>query len=69
MYQHLQGELPVPSAVHSSSDFDLSEKSPLGSPEHSHDLEGQRSTLPLLPSKFPSGNIFPTEEFGYWEKL
>ncbi|XP_063030364.1 CDK5 regulatory subunit-associated protein 2 isoform X2 [Melospiza melodia melodia] len=37
----------------SSSDFDLSEKSPLGSPEHRHDLEGQHSTLPLLPSKFP----------------
>ncbi|XP_068887627.1 CDK5 regulatory subunit-associated protein 2 isoform X2 [Aphelocoma coerulescens] len=60
MYQHLQGESPVPSAVHSSSDFDLSEKSPLGSPEHRHDLEGQHSTLPLLPSKFPPGsaNIF-----------
>ncbi|XP_071309712.1 CDK5 regulatory subunit-associated protein 2 isoform X2 [Agelaius tricolor] len=39
----------------SSSDFDLSEKSPLGSPEHRHDLEGQHSTLPLLPSKFPPG--------------
>ncbi|XP_030817203.1 LOW QUALITY PROTEIN: CDK5 regulatory subunit-associated protein 2 [Camarhynchus parvulus] len=37
----------------SSSDFDVSEKSPLGSPEHRHDLEGQHSTLPLLPSKFP----------------
>ncbi|XP_041908300.1 CDK5 regulatory subunit-associated protein 2 isoform X2 [Corvus kubaryi] len=53
MYQRLQGESPVPSVVHSSSDFDLSEKSPLGSPEHRHDLEGQHSTLPLLPSKFP----------------
>ncbi|XP_063030366.1 CDK5 regulatory subunit-associated protein 2 isoform X4 [Melospiza melodia melodia] len=53
MYQHLQDESPVPSALHSSSDFDLSEKSPLGSPEHRHDLEGQHSTLPLLPSKFP----------------
>ncbi|XP_038012179.1 CDK5 regulatory subunit-associated protein 2 isoform X2 [Motacilla alba alba] len=53
MYQHLQGESPVPSALHSSSDFDVSEKSPLGSPEHRHDLEGQHSTLPLLPSKFP----------------
>ncbi|XP_030142315.4 CDK5 regulatory subunit-associated protein 2 isoform X2 [Taeniopygia guttata] len=53
MYQHLQDESPVPSALHSSSDFDLSEKSPLGSPEHRHDLQGQHSTLPLLPSKFP----------------
>ncbi|XP_062361553.1 CDK5 regulatory subunit-associated protein 2 [Cinclus cinclus] len=53
MYQHLQDESPVPSALHSSSDFDLSEKSPLGSPEHRHDLEGQHNTLPLLPSKFP----------------
>ncbi|XP_032933407.1 CDK5 regulatory subunit-associated protein 2 isoform X2 [Catharus ustulatus] len=53
IYQHLQDESPVPSALHSSSDFDLSEKSPLGSPEHRHDLEGQHSTLPLLPSKFP----------------
>uniref|UniRef100_A0A8C3RGL1 CDK5 regulatory subunit-associated protein 2 n=1 Tax=Cyanoderma ruficeps TaxID=181631 RepID=A0A8C3RGL1_9PASS len=53
MYQSLQGESPVPSALHSSSDFDLSEKSPLGSPEHRHDVEGQHSTLPLLPSKFP----------------
>ncbi|TRZ14730.1 hypothetical protein HGM15179_012394 [Zosterops borbonicus] len=53
MYQSLQGESPVPSALHSLSDFDLSEKSPLGSPEHRHDLEGQHSTLPLLPSKFP----------------
>ncbi|NXD91540.1 CK5P2 protein, partial [Chaetorhynchus papuensis] len=53
MYQHLQGESPVLSALHSSSDLDLSEKSPLGSPEHRHDLEGQLSTLPLLPSNFP----------------
>ncbi|XP_066057098.1 CDK5 regulatory subunit-associated protein 2 isoform X3 [Chamaea fasciata] len=53
MYQSLQGESPVPSALHSSSDFDLSEKSPLGSPVHRHDLEGQHSALPLLPSKFP----------------
>ncbi|XP_033374273.1 CDK5 regulatory subunit-associated protein 2 isoform X4 [Parus major] len=53
MHQHLQEETPVPSALHSSSDFDLSEKSPLGSPEHRHDLGGQHSTLPPLPSKFP----------------
>ncbi|XP_058709574.1 CDK5 regulatory subunit-associated protein 2 [Poecile atricapillus] len=53
MHQHLQDETPVPSALHSSSDFDLSEKSPLGSPEHRHDLGGQHSTLPPLPSKFP----------------
>lgn len=62
MYQSLQGESPVPSALHSSSDFDLSEKSPLGSPEHRHDLEGQHSTLPLLPSKFPPGNVFSPQK-------
>lgn len=62
MYQHLQDESPVPSALHSPSDFDLSEKSLLGSPEHRHDLEGQHSTLPLLPSKFPPGNVFPMED-------
>ncbi|XP_050175707.1 CDK5 regulatory subunit-associated protein 2 [Myiozetetes cayanensis] len=50
MYQQLQDESPVPSALQSLSDFDLSEKSPLGSPEHRRDLEGQHSTAP---SKFP----------------
>ncbi|KFP30496.1 CDK5 regulatory subunit-associated protein 2, partial [Colius striatus] len=53
MYQQLKDESPVPSALHSLSDLDLSEKSSLGSPEHSHDLEGQHGTLALLPSKFP----------------
>ncbi|XP_027733661.1 CDK5 regulatory subunit-associated protein 2 isoform X3 [Empidonax traillii] len=50
MYQQLQDESPVPSALQSLSDFDLSEKSPLGSPERRRDLEGQHSTVP---SKFP----------------
>ncbi|KFQ05321.1 CDK5 regulatory subunit-associated protein 2, partial [Leptosomus discolor] len=53
MYQQLKDESPVPSALHSLSDFDLSEKSSLGSPEHKHDLEGQHGTLALLPNKFP----------------
>ncbi|KAM6336977.1 CDK5 regulatory subunit-associated protein 2 isoform 4-T4 [Alca torda] len=53
MYQQLKDESPVPSALHSLSDFDLSEKSSLGSPEHRHDPAGLRGTLPLLPNKFP----------------
>ncbi|NXW92343.1 CK5P2 protein, partial [Alopecoenas beccarii] len=53
MYQQLKDESPVPSALHSLSDFDLSEKSSLGSPEHRPDLEGQHGTLALLPNKFP----------------
>ncbi|KAM6047631.1 CDK5 regulatory subunit-associated protein 2 isoform 2-T2 [Chlamydotis macqueenii] len=53
MYQQLKDESPVPSALQSLSDFDLSEKSSLGSPEHRHDLEGQHGTLVLLPNKFP----------------
>ncbi|XP_075572247.1 CDK5 regulatory subunit-associated protein 2 isoform X1 [Pelecanus crispus] len=53
MYQQLKDESPVPSALHSLSDFDLSEKSSLGSPERRHDLEGQHGTLALLPNKFP----------------
>ncbi|KFU85400.1 CDK5 regulatory subunit-associated protein 2, partial [Chaetura pelagica] len=52
MYQELKDESPVPSALHSLSDFDLSEKSSLGSPEHRHDLEGPQGTLALLPNKF-----------------
>lgn len=59
MYQRLKDESPVPSALHSLSDFDLSEKSSLGSPEHRHDLgEGQHGTLALLSNKFPPGNFF-----------
>lgn len=70
MYQQLKDESPVPSALHSLSDFDLSEKSSLGSPEHRPDLEGQHSTLALLPNKFPPGNFFPTGRFtGYWENV
>ncbi|XP_015734739.2 CDK5 regulatory subunit-associated protein 2 isoform X2 [Coturnix japonica] len=54
MYAELKDESPVPSALHSLSDFDLSEKSSLGSPEHRHDLrEGQHATMALLPSQFP----------------
>ncbi|NWX52983.1 CK5P2 protein, partial [Steatornis caripensis] len=53
MYQQLKDESPVPSALHSLSDLDLSEKSSLGSPEHRHDLEGQHGALALLPNKFP----------------
>ncbi|XP_065504651.1 CDK5 regulatory subunit-associated protein 2 [Caloenas nicobarica] len=53
MYQQLKDESPVTSALHSLSDFDLSEKSSLGSPEHRPDLEGQHGTLALLPNKFP----------------
>ncbi|KAM6243875.1 CDK5 regulatory subunit-associated protein 2 isoform 2-T2 [Porphyrio hochstetteri] len=53
MYQQLKDESPVPSALQSLSDFDLSEKSSLGSPEHSHDLEGHHGTLALPPNRFP----------------
>lgn len=54
MYEELKDESPVPSALHSLSDLDLSEKSSLGSAEHRHDLgEGQHATLALLPSQFP----------------
>ncbi|KAM6316308.1 CDK5 regulatory subunit-associated protein 2 isoform 2-T2 [Podargus strigoides] len=52
MYQQLKDESPVPSALQSLSDFDLSEKSSLGSPEHRHDLEGHQGTLALLPNRF-----------------
>ncbi|NXJ11627.1 CK5P2 protein, partial [Odontophorus gujanensis] len=51
MYEELKDESPVPSALHSLSDFDVSEKSSLGSPEHLG--EGQHGTLALLPSRFP----------------
>lgn len=65
MYEELKDESPVPSALHSLSDFDLSEKSSLGSPEPRHDLgEGQHTTLALLPSKFPPGNNLPNEDIG-----
>ncbi|XP_054249304.1 CDK5 regulatory subunit-associated protein 2 [Indicator indicator] len=53
MYQQVKDESPVPSALHSLSEFDLSEKSSLGSPEHRHDLEGQRGSPALPPNKFP----------------
>lgn len=59
MYEELKDESPVPSVLHSLSDFDLSEKSSLGSTEHRHDLgEGQHATLALLPSQFPPGSFF-----------
>ncbi|KYO23192.1 myomegalin [Alligator mississippiensis] len=54
MYQSPKDESPVPSAFHSFSDFEMSEKSSLGSPELKQDLmEGQHGTLALLPNKFP----------------
>ncbi|KAM9370942.1 CDK5 regulatory subunit-associated protein 2 [Phaethornis superciliosus] len=53
MYQQLKDGSPLPSALHSLSDFDLSEESSLGSPEHRHDLEGLHGTVALLPNKFP----------------
>ncbi|XP_068011743.1 CDK5 regulatory subunit-associated protein 2 isoform X1 [Melanerpes formicivorus] len=53
MYQQVKDESPVPSALHSLSEFDLSEKSSLGSPEHRHDLEGQHGSPELPPNKFP----------------
>lgn len=60
MYQSPKDESPVPSAFHSFSDFEMSEKSSLGSPELKQDLmEGQHGTLALLPNKFPPGNFFP----------
>ncbi|XP_014805888.1 PREDICTED: CDK5 regulatory subunit-associated protein 2 [Calidris pugnax] len=52
MYQQLK-ESPGPSALHSLSDFDLSEKSSLGSPERRRDPAGQRDALALLPNTFP----------------
>ncbi|XP_010155597.1 PREDICTED: CDK5 regulatory subunit-associated protein 2-like, partial [Eurypyga helias] len=51
MYQQLKDESPVPSALQSLSDFDLSEKSSLGSPEHG--LGEQHGALALLPNQFP----------------
>ncbi|XP_062446903.1 CDK5 regulatory subunit-associated protein 2 isoform X2 [Rhea pennata] len=54
IYQQVKDESPIPSAFHSLSDFDMSEKSSLGSPEHKHDLaEGQHGVLALMPNKFP----------------
>ncbi|XP_064027452.1 CDK5 regulatory subunit-associated protein 2 isoform X2 [Pogoniulus pusillus] len=53
MYQPVKDESPVPSALHSLSEFDMSEKSSLGSPERRHDLEGRRGSPALPPNKFP----------------
>ncbi|NXJ61834.1 CK5P2 protein, partial [Rostratula benghalensis] len=53
IYQQLKDESPGPSALHSLSDFDLSEKSSLGSAEHRRDPDGQRDALALLPNTFP----------------
>ncbi|XP_035745926.1 CDK5 regulatory subunit-associated protein 2 isoform X2 [Egretta garzetta] len=69
MYQQLKDESPVPSALHSLSDFDLSEKSSLGSPEHMHDLEGQHGTQALLPNKFaPDKFLSQAETYSQWKK-
>ncbi|XP_067398249.1 CDK5 regulatory subunit-associated protein 2 isoform X2 [Emydura macquarii macquarii] len=54
MHQQLKDESPLPSAFHSLSDFEMSEKSSLGSPEHKQDLaEEEHDKLALVPNKFP----------------
>uniref|UniRef100_A0A8C8SPC5 CDK5 regulatory subunit-associated protein 2 n=1 Tax=Pelusios castaneus TaxID=367368 RepID=A0A8C8SPC5_9SAUR len=54
MHQHLKDESPLLSAFHSLSDFEMSEKSSLGSPEHKQDLaEEENDKLALVPNKFP----------------
>ncbi|XP_039362011.1 CDK5 regulatory subunit-associated protein 2 isoform X1 [Mauremys reevesii] len=54
MYQQLKDESPIPSAFHSFSDFEMSEKSSIGSPEPKQDLvEEEHDKLALVPSKFP----------------
>ncbi|KAM7143946.1 CDK5 regulatory subunit-associated protein 2 isoform 2-T2 [Macrochelys suwanniensis] len=54
MYQQLKDESPIPSAFHSLSDFEMSEKSSIGSPEHKQDLvEEDDDKLALVPNKFP----------------
>ncbi|CAM5163521.1 unnamed protein product [Eretmochelys imbricata] len=54
MYQQLKDESPIPSAFHILSDFEMSEKSSIGSPEHQQDLvEEEHDKLALVPNKFP----------------
>ncbi|XP_074871230.1 CDK5 regulatory subunit-associated protein 2 isoform X4 [Carettochelys insculpta] len=54
MYQQLKDESPVPSAFHSLFDFEMSEKSSVGSPEHKQDLvEEEYDKLAVVPNKFP----------------
>ncbi|XP_044848098.1 CDK5 regulatory subunit-associated protein 2 isoform X3 [Mauremys mutica] len=54
MYQQLKDESPIPSAFHSFSDFEMSEKSSIGSPEPKQDLvDEEHDKLALVPSKFP----------------
>uniref|UniRef100_A0A8C0IX17 CDK5 regulatory subunit-associated protein 2 n=1 Tax=Chelonoidis abingdonii TaxID=106734 RepID=A0A8C0IX17_CHEAB len=54
MHQQLKDESPIPSAFHSLSDFEMSEKSSIGSPEPKQDLvEEEHDKLALVPSKFP----------------
>ncbi|XP_043386032.1 CDK5 regulatory subunit-associated protein 2 isoform X11 [Chelonia mydas] len=54
MYQQLKDESPIPSAFHTLSDFEMSEKSSIGSPEHQQDLvEEEHDKLALVPNKFP----------------
>ncbi|XP_050782840.1 CDK5 regulatory subunit-associated protein 2 isoform X2 [Gopherus flavomarginatus] len=52
MHQQLKDESPIPSAFHSLSDFEMSEKSSIGSPEPKQDLL-EEDKLALVPSKFP----------------
>ncbi|XP_030390971.1 CDK5 regulatory subunit-associated protein 2 isoform X3 [Gopherus evgoodei] len=52
MHQQLKDESPIPSAFHSLSDFEMSEKSSIGSPEPKQDLV-EEDKLALVPSKFP----------------
>uniref|UniRef100_A0A8C3RWT9 CDK5 regulatory subunit associated protein 2 n=1 Tax=Chelydra serpentina TaxID=8475 RepID=A0A8C3RWT9_CHESE len=54
MYQQLKDESPIPSAFHSLSDFEMSEKSSIGSPEHKQDLvEEDDDKLAVVANKFP----------------
>ncbi|KAM9117042.1 CDK5 regulatory subunit-associated protein 2 isoform 2-T2 [Pangshura tecta] len=53
-YQQFKDESPIPSAFHSFSDFEMSEKSSIGSPEPKQDLvEEEHDKLAPVPSKFP----------------
>uniref|UniRef100_A0A8C0IX19 CDK5 regulatory subunit-associated protein 2 n=1 Tax=Chelonoidis abingdonii TaxID=106734 RepID=A0A8C0IX19_CHEAB len=53
-FPQLKDESPIPSAFHSLSDFEMSEKSSIGSPEPKQDLvEEEHDKLALVPSKFP----------------
>ncbi|XP_010209631.1 PREDICTED: CDK5 regulatory subunit-associated protein 2, partial [Tinamus guttatus] len=53
VHPQLKDESPIPSAFHSLSDLDMSEKSSLGSPEHKPELAEGHGILALLPNNFP----------------